>query len=411
MHLIQSSKKLKILFSLIFVIISIIIMVRILIYYTNIKETVLRDAQKEAHLLQNYMMSMRKVYHQQFLQSGIELNDHTLGFLPAHASSLISDEFIEKKEGGYYIRNVSDRPRNPRNLADDSEMEAIGYFRQNRQAKEYLQNKTTYIQYASPIYIESYCLACHGKREEALPSIQKNYDAAYDYKTGELRGIVSVKIPVDNIDDQIYEFVIQEIIIALIMLVLIFMAMFFLFRKVSTHVRYIEKNAEDISLKDNLTNLYNRHFLEQFGRHHEYFNSPEKMFAVAFLDIDHFKQINDTYGHDTGDEVLRQFAKTLHTLIGENEIAIRYGGEEFLVIVYNTTVDAAVKKFDEVRKRIEETTVKYAKKEINITVSIGIATGWYDDDINDVITMADKALYVAKNEGRNRLEVFYCDKD
>lgn len=93
-------------------------------------------AYSKAKTLHDYFMAMRLVYHQQFLESGIDLNDSTIGFLPAHASTHISDEFLKRSTQGITIHNVSDRPRNPVNKADDLEMKAITYFNQNPDKNE-----------------------------------------------------------------------------------------------------------------------------------------------------------------------------------------------------------------------------------------------------------------------------------
>lgn len=240
------------------------IVIRSWIYAVTLKEDIYIDAKKEAHLLRDYMMSMRTIYHKQFLNSGIELNDNTLGFLPAHASGLISDRFKSINADGFYIKNVSDKPRNPKNMADESEMEAIRHFQTNKDSKEYSKENSSFMQFAYPIRIKPYCLSCHGNKEEALPSIQKNYDSAYGYKLGDLRGIVSVKIPLEKLNETIYTHVKEDVFISFLMLIFIVLAMFILFRKVSKHIFEVEKHAEILSLKDKLTNTYNRQTF--FGR-------------------------------------------------------------------------------------------------------------------------------------------------
>ena len=399
----NQNKKLKQLFYLIIFFTIIGVFIRSWFYAESIKSDIYIDAKKEAHLLRDYMMSMRNVYHNQFLDSSIELNDKTIGFLPAHASTLVSDMFMKKNTNGFYIRNVSDNPRNPKNIADASEMQAISYFNKYANSKEYVKDKTSFIQFAYPIRTKQYCLACHGKKEEALLSIKKNYDKAYDYKVGDLRGIVSIKIPSEKINETIYKHIKEDITISTFMLFLMVIAMFILYRNVSGHVSSIEEKAEKLSLKDSLTNTYNRHFLEEFNKHHEYFNDENQKFAVAFLDIDHFKYINDTYGHDTGDEVLKLFAHRLLAITRPEDIVIRYGGEEFLVLVYNLTLDEAMKKFEDVRKNIESTIIEFNNASLNITISTGVSIGTYEDNISDVISKADKAVYEAKNTGRNKV--------
>lgn len=159
-----------------------------------------------AKSLQTYLISMRYVYHHQFLKSGIDLNDSTVGFLPAHAAAQISNEFIKRSNDGISIRNVSDRPRNSINQADEFEIIAIRNFTRNPALTENFslikQNNEEYFFYSSPIKIEPYCIQCHGKKEETLPYIAQRYNSAYDYKVGDIRGITSIKIPRKIIADE-----------------------------------------------------------------------------------------------------------------------------------------------------------------------------------------------------------------
>ncbi|MDD2356286.1 MAG: EAL domain-containing protein [Thiovulaceae bacterium] len=161
------------------------------------------SALSRAKILQNYFMSMRYVYHHQFLDSGIDLNDSTVGFLPAHAASLISDQFSIHSHEGISIRNVSDRPRNPHNKADNFELMSIRYFINHPQAKEQMsqinQDGKDYYFFTAPIKIQPYCISCHGKKEEVLPYIARRYTTAYDYKVGDVRGVTSIKIDKENL--------------------------------------------------------------------------------------------------------------------------------------------------------------------------------------------------------------------
>ena len=159
-----------------------------------------------AHSLQSYFSSMRYVYHHQFLNSGLDLNDSTVGFLPAHAASRISDEFSKRSPDGVTIRNVSDRPRNPANNADGHERDAIRLFSQNPELKEHFttirKNGEAYFFYAAPIRIEPYCLQCHGKKKEVHPYIARRYDTAYGYQVGDVRGLTSINIPKKHLEAQ-----------------------------------------------------------------------------------------------------------------------------------------------------------------------------------------------------------------
>lgn len=157
----------------------------------------LKDDAKE---VQAMLMAMRRVYQQQFIDSGLPLDDKMLGFLPAHAISRISADFPNWSRSGLSFNNVSDRPRNPRNQADAHELEAMAYFRANPEAEEHLAEirdaaGKPFFHFTAPIWIEKSCLKCHGERDQAPESIAGKYDSAYGYRLGDLRGVVSIKVP------------------------------------------------------------------------------------------------------------------------------------------------------------------------------------------------------------------------
>jgi len=162
------------------------------------------------------------------------------------------------------------------------------------------------------------------------------------------------------------------------------------------------KYLKDIAMRDNLTGLLNR-----FGLDKELDNLLTKNinFSLLFLDLDFFKVVNDKYGHKYGDSVLKSVAIRLNKIFSENSIIVRYGGDEFVVILYNK-ID---KKYI---KTIAETTIREIKKDyiiedkiINIGISIGII--FYPQNANnkyDIIYKADQAMYYAKDKGKNQ----YC---
>lgn len=143
--------------------------------------------------------------------------------------------------------------------------------------------------------------------------------------------------------------------------------------------------------------------MEDFNQHYEHFSDENQKFAIAFLDIDHFKKINDTYGHDGGDEVLKAFANQLVLMTRSKDFVIRYGGEEFLILIYNISFEEALKKLEDVRKSVEEMSIDLNGKIVHISVSIGVHIGNYNEKIHDVISKADEAVYEAKNTGRNKI--------
>ncbi len=168
--------------------------------YRSINKSVLSNLRREAENIRGVLMATRHVYHHQFLESGIYLSDKTLGLLPEHAMSRISKNFSNWTDGKLYFNNVSDRPRNQGNEADAIERDAIGYFRKNLTEKEHfvpfksIEGERFY-HYSAPILVEESCMECHGKREDAPETIRSSYNTSYDYKVGDLRGIMSIKLP------------------------------------------------------------------------------------------------------------------------------------------------------------------------------------------------------------------------
>jgi PAS domain S-box-containing protein len=176
---------------------------------TYLRRTAEEQLLDGAERVRSVLMATRRVYHHQFIDSGLPLNGQTIGFLPAHAMNRISKDLPNWDKSGFSFNNVSDRPRNKSNLADTVEMSALAFFRANpsaqRRVSQYRDAQGhTFLHYARPIWVESYCLQCHGARAQAPESIRDRYDNAYDYKVGDLRGILSIKIPADQLESRIH---------------------------------------------------------------------------------------------------------------------------------------------------------------------------------------------------------------
>lgn len=168
-----------------------------------------------------------------------------------------------------------------------------------------------------------------------------------------------------------------------------------------------------ISRTDKLTALWNRGYWEE--RLHEEFKRAsrnESHACLVMFDIDNFKNINDTYGHQLGDEAIRAVSRCVLDTSREVDICGRYGGEEFGVILPHTMIDGAFVFCERLRKSIEAITVEYGGKSVQFTISLGIAA-LTDETKNGVdwLSHADKALYVSKEGGRNRTSVFGEEPD
>ena len=165
----------------------------------------------------------------------------------------------------------------------------------------------------------------------------------------------------------------------------------------------VEKALEEIAITDPLTLLYNRRkFTELLSYEIERERRYKSGLFLIMCDIDHFKAINDNYGHGVGDEVLKTFSNIIKNSIRMSDSVARWGGEEFIVLVTNTEVDRAILIAEKLRKLVEDTKFKKVEK---VTASFGVA--WYEggDTQETLIGRADKALYKAKSSGRNSVEV------
>lgn len=165
---------------------------------------------------------------------------------------------------------------------------------------------------------------------------------------------------------------------------------------------------EIMALTDSLTKLYNRRiFIEVAEKELSRASKFGDSFSIILLDIDNFKKINDTYGHDVGDIVLRTVAEVLKKNVRKMDMVVRWGGEEFIVMLPNTNLKNAVKVAEKLRKLIERTKMKLPSGEvINITVSVGVSSFKGQRSLDEIIKEADIALYTAKSRGKNRVEIF-----
>ncbi len=163
----------------------------------------------------------------------------------------------------------------------------------------------------------------------------------------------------------------------------------------------------ELAVTDQLTGLHNRRYmrmqLEQFVRR-AHMGDPQV--SVLIVDLDFFKRINDIYGHNAGDEVLKEFSRRLRENIRPMDLACRYGGEEFVIVMPETRPGLAYSAAERLRKKVAETPFRLKSGEdLRVTMSGGISTSEEDEDIDHLLKRADDALYQAKSNGRNRIEL------
>jgi diguanylate cyclase (GGDEF)-like protein len=168
-----------------------------------------------------------------------------------------------------------------------------------------------------------------------------------------------------------------------------------------------ERDLQWLATTDTLTGLPNRlNFFAAGQMEIEHARRTGTPLALLMADLDEFKQVNDGFGHQAGDEALRSFAAICRNLIGEGQIAARLGGEEFGLLLRDADIDAAADLAERLRSTLQHHGIETKRGTIRVTVSIGIAmVDPHDDDLDPAIARADGALYAAKNGGRNRVSI------
>jgi diguanylate cyclase (GGDEF)-like protein len=172
--------------------------------------------------------------------------------------------------------------------------------------------------------------------------------------------------------------------------------------------KQLMSTLRESSLHDAMTGLHNRRFLQEYAD--TLISSVERnrsSITVMMIDMDYFKKVNDEYGHEAGDTVLKVLARTLKELVRGSDIVIRYGGEEFLILLLETHVDVGITVAEKIRTVVEETKIEIPGAVLQKTLSIGVA-GYMEDDAAfwQVVKYADMALYQAKEMGRNKVVRF-----
>lgn len=178
-------------------------------------------------------------------------------------------------------------------------------------------------------------------------------------------------------------------------------------RDITERIKYEEKILE-LSNRDFLTNAYNRRYIyDRVKGIIEIYKRTGQTFSVCIIDIDYFKNINDDYGHQVGDNVLIEFTKIIHNNLRAYDILGRYGGEEFIVILNNIDEKNSLLVIERMLNIIRNKVFTFDKNKLSFTFSAGISNATEIDKdkilIDDLIELADKRMYLAKNGGRNRI--------
>ncbi|GEM_PF-6964716 len=303
---------------------------------------------------------------------------------PAYLTRIVFEAFSEEDELPVLSKITSLLPRNPANAPDAWEEKALRAFEKGGTETVATAeiNGEPYLRVIRPFLTERHCLKCHLDQ---------------GYREGDVRGGISIAVPLRPYYDARREAALRIFGAHFLLWLSVGSGLFLLAKKAVRNAEAYEE-ARMLSLHDHLTGLANRRYLEidlkeSFDLARRYGN----VFSVIMADMDLFKEYNDAHGHGAGDLLLIEVAGILLREVRRTDLAVRYGGEEFLMVLHQTGMEEAVAVAERMRKNILLGT--------GLTMSFGVSSyhpGMSGKD--DIIAAADRALYLAKEKGRNRVE-------
>lgn len=237
----------------------------------------------------------------------------------------------------------------------------------------------------------------------------------YDTGSGKPIGLLEVDISHQTFQQKMRQIFFATVAVTIFFSMMATTLLHLLYRRIES-MRFIQEmsqNLYELATKDYLTKVANRrHFYKLASHAFEYAKRHGRTISIMMLDVDHFKNFNDTYGHRTGDAVLQSIARLCEEALRTTDIIGRYGGEEFIIMIPEMPTDKVFYVAERLRKSIEEALIETETAVCRLTVSVGTAQlESSDKNLEAVICRADKALYEAKNGGRNRVVVSKPEKE
>jgi diguanylate cyclase (GGDEF)-like protein len=192
-----------------------------------------------------------------------------------------------------------------------------------------------------------------------------------------------------------------------------FLLVAYLTTMLSADLQYSRQMFRELAEKDDMTGLLNkRSFRLELEREFKSAVRYDRQFSIMMIDADNLKEVNDVYGHEAGDKMILMIASTIRECVRESDVIARYGGDEFVVLMTDTSDRQASELGVRIKTSITNTSFNHLGKEVRSSVSIGIACYPEDGaDQNEILELADQALYKSKNEGRNKVSMFACSAD
>jgi diguanylate cyclase (GGDEF)-like protein len=313
-----------------------------------------------------------------------------------------------------YFKLASNNPRNKINSADEHESLLLkkmnaGEITEFRKVVEDPDgNKTLYIAMATDP-IESGCLKCHGDPKDAPTEMVALYPKAKGYfeKVGDIRALISIRVPLaKHLEDGQQVANILTLVTFGVLVIIYTIIWFFMQRSDQQSQIILTKNQEleKISTTDYLTNILNRlGFMRLAEQGFSVAKRYDKPFSLIMFDLDRFKEINDSHGHEIGDQVLKTLTALVLQRVRSSDIFGRVGGEEFLVAALEQDQKDALALAEELREIIAGAEFPH---QLKISASFGVIQYSNENTLSELISRADQALYQSKNGGRNQVTLF-----
>lgn len=309
-----------------------------------------------------------------------------------HAIMTTEISRMSEREKGAKFHLISLAPLDPANTPDNLELRAIRGF--NAGEREFArleegQSPPAY-RYIRPMYVDQSCLLCH---------------KSHGYSIGDVIGAISISLPVSNV---LAENRISKILIilgAVATIVIALAGIYFFTRRLVVKLDEVQSHLVRQATTDELTGVINRRsILKRLDEELQRAIRLGETLCIMIIDLDHFKRINDTYGHLFGDVVLKSVVASIRDTVRTYDIIGRIGGEEFLVISPGIQMEEAISLAERVRTLISELEIEHGEQKIAVTVSAGLTTLELGDiGVVPMMIRADRALYMAKEQGRNQV--------
>jgi diguanylate cyclase (GGDEF)-like protein len=389
-----------------YVVISIIIVLGLIarntLEFKSIEDDARSDSLAKATNIFNYIEAFYSTYNH--LIDTKQLSPDNLMLLPAHSVNSIYEQYSDLSNGDFLIRSVSNAARNPHNEAYAFEKMALQQF-EKRTSEAYFDevklNGEPYYFYARPILVEPLCLECHGQKSSAPQYIQESYTKGFGYEVGDVRGLTSLLISKSSQTQEVKRKYWERVYVSVGIVIISILMLYMIVRRLTHNEQLLIKKLNRLSYVDQLTQVNNRRSLDKYLLEFiAIYKRYETPFSIILVDIDHFKRVNDTYGHLEGDAVLVKTAQTLTHSLRTTDILGRWGGEEFVIIAPHIQVDEAVILANKIRLKIASERFGDVGE---LTISCGVSEIAASDTVETLLSRVDEALYEAKEGGRNQV--------